>query len=139
MSAEDGSEWKSPIEANLEALLPGAQVSGVSGSGPVTVVTTQWIGTRALTLTYRDVHGRTNQVILDRDREASLSIVSAGDSPRFDADPKSLFLEAVRLSIAPWESIGRRGRAIDMNVGQCHSSTVNRMGMSYPLTKVAAS
>ena len=99
MSAEDGSEWKSPIEATLESLLPGAQVSGVSGSGPVTVVTTQWIGTQALTLTYRDVHGRTNQVILDRDREASLLIVSAGNGPRFDADPESWRLAAEALRI----------------------------------------
>jgi len=94
-----GGEARSPIEASLEALLPGTQVLGVTGSGPVTVVSTQWIGTQALTLTYRDIHGRTNQIILDRDREASLTITSPGTGPDFDGDPESWRLAAEALRI----------------------------------------
>ena len=90
---------RTPLEATLEALLPGTQVDGITGSGPVTVVDATWIGTQALTLTYRDVHGRTNQVILDRDREASLTVVSPGEGPRFDADPESWRLAAEALRI----------------------------------------
>lgn len=90
---------KSPLEARLEALVPGAEVLGVAGTGPVTVVHTQWVGTQAITLTYRDVHGRTNQVILGRDREPGLTVVATGDGPRFDADPESWRLAAEALRI----------------------------------------
>jgi hypothetical protein len=90
---------KSHLEARLEALVPGAQVLGVAGTGPVTVVHTQWVGTLAITLTYRDVHGRTNQVILGRDREPCLTVVATGDGPRFDADPEFWRLAAEALRI----------------------------------------
>jgi superfamily II DNA or RNA helicase len=90
---------QSPIETRLESLVPGAEVLGISGSGPVTVVHAQWIGSQAVTLTYRDVHGRTSQVILGRDREPGLTVIAAGTGPRFDADPESWRLAAEALRI----------------------------------------
>jgi hypothetical protein len=42
----------------LEDLQPGARVSGVLPNIVVEVVQTEWHGTEALTLTYRDDHGR---------------------------------------------------------------------------------
>lgn len=98
MSSENDAE-RSPVESRLEALVPGAQVLGISGSGPVTVVHSQWVGTQAITLTYRDTHGRTSQVILGRDREPGLTVIAAGDGPRFDADPESWRLAAEALRI----------------------------------------
>ena len=97
---------KSPIEARfearLEALTPGTEVLGVAGTGAITVIHAQWIGTQAITLTYRDAHGRTDQVVLTRDKEPSLTLVSKGEGPAFDADPESwrLAAEALRINYA---------------------------------------
>lgn len=89
-------------ESRLEDLLAGAEVLGVAGAGPVTVVSTTWIGTNAITLTYRDVHGNTNQAILSRDQEPRLNVVAKGDGPAFDGDPESwrLAAEALRINDA---------------------------------------
>ena len=92
----------SPVEASLEALVPGAEVLGISGSSSVTVIHCDWIGTQAVTLTYRDAQGRTDQVVLTRDKEPSLSIVDRGAGPAFDGDPESwrLAAEALRIHYA---------------------------------------
>jgi hypothetical protein len=50
-------------------MLPDAQV---------TVVTTQWFGSDALELTYRDTAGRVTKVLLSRRDEARLVVVEEG-------------------------------------------------------------
>lgn len=49
----------------LEDVTPGAQVLGVAGSAPVTVVAAAWIGGNALRLTYRTDAGTTAHVSPD--------------------------------------------------------------------------
>ena len=93
---------ESQIEARLEALIAGVEVTGVSGTSPVKVIDVKWIGTQAITLTFRDIHGRTDQVVLSRDNEPSLGIVSPGHGSAFDGDPESwrLAAEALRIQYA---------------------------------------
>lgn len=102
VGTESSGSTRSSIEASLEALVPGAEVLGVTGSTPVTVVHCDWVGTQAVTLTYRDVQGRTDQVVLTRDKEPSLTIVDRGSGPAFDGDPESwrLAAEALRIHYA---------------------------------------
>ena len=101
-SSESETPLESHLRAKLEELTPGAEILGVAGSGPITVIHSQWIGTQAITLTYRDVHGRTDQVVLTRDKEPSITLVSKGDGPAFDGDPESwrLAAEALRINYA---------------------------------------
>ena len=99
-------ESASPLEVRmavqLESLTPGTEVLGIIGAGAITVIHSQWIGTQAVTLTYRDTHGRTDQVVLTREKEPSLTVVSKGDGPAFDGDPESwrLAAEALRINYA---------------------------------------
>ena len=89
-------------ESRLEDLVPGAEVLGVTGKSSVWVIDSSWIGTNAITLTYRDVHNRTNQVVLSREKEPSLTVVAKGDGPAFDGDAESwrLAAEALRINDA---------------------------------------
>lgn len=92
--SESGSFLEAHLRAKLEELTPGAEVLGVTGSGPITVIHSQWIGTQAITLTCRDVHGRSDQVVLTRDKEPSIALVSKGDGPALSKDPGSCRLAA---------------------------------------------
>src|SRR5262249_33391873 len=69
----------------LENLQPGVLVHGVSAGGPVTVVAVRWHGTTALTLTYRDSSGHTDEQLLYRADEPSL-MISAGKKWTFAGD-----------------------------------------------------
>jgi hypothetical protein len=54
----------------LEDLTPGARVKGVLPDRAVIVVATEWRGTQALTLTYRDDRGKVDHELLYRANEA---------------------------------------------------------------------
>jgi SNF2 family DNA or RNA helicase/predicted nucleotidyltransferase len=87
----------------LEDLTPGARVTGVLPTGSVTVVQTEWHGTEALTLTYRDDSGRVDHQLLYRASEAALRVeATPGRSWSFDADGKlfRLVSEALRIRLA---------------------------------------
>lgn len=88
--------------AKLEDLTPGARVAGAAGSGEVDVVSVQWHGGNALTLTYRDGTGSTDQVLLYRDHEPGLQVVAPSRSAAFDADADDFKLaaEALRIRMA---------------------------------------
>jgi SNF2 family DNA or RNA helicase len=87
--------------ARLEDLRSGATVRGVIPSSPVTVVSVDWIGD-AIGLTYRDVDGRPGNVLLFRDAESLLEIVTPGQAWDFSADGELLRLvsEAHRIRLA---------------------------------------
>ena len=68
MNGESESKLEAAL-AKLEDLVPGVSVTGVTGDEPVRVIDLSWHGSNFITLTYRDVHGRTSQVVLGRDRE----------------------------------------------------------------------
>jgi hypothetical protein len=72
--------------ATLEDLTPGVRVTGVLPDRVVTVVATEWHGTQALTLTYRDEHGEVDHELLYRGNERSLAIEESGRAWSFDAD-----------------------------------------------------
>jgi superfamily II DNA or RNA helicase len=86
----------------LEDLTPGAQVKGVLGGGPVTVVSVKWHGSNALELTYKDCQGRPEVTLLYRDRELSLEILQPGRQWSFTADGAlfRLVSEALRIKLA---------------------------------------
>ena len=62
----------------LEELTVGASVNGILPNAAVTVVSVQWHGSNALTLTYRDPSGRVAEEVRYRDDEVRLSLVQAG-------------------------------------------------------------
>jgi superfamily II DNA or RNA helicase len=90
------------MRTHLEALVPGARVLGLHPTGPVDVVALRWRGSNFLELTYRDVHGRTGQTVLNRDAELRIALASAGRTRAFDADAQAwrLGAEALRIRYA---------------------------------------
>jgi superfamily II DNA or RNA helicase len=88
--------------ARLEDLTRGAQITGISPDGLVTVLDVQWHGSVAVELTYKDAAGRLGHELLYRDREPTLEIVAAGRLWNFDADGGLLRLvsEAYRIHLA---------------------------------------
>ena len=91
-----------PSSVRLEDLVPGVEVAGVVGAYPVAVVQVTWHGQNFITLTYKDQVGKTDQVVLGRDKEPSLRVTSAGTGPAFDGDPESwrIGAEALRIHYA---------------------------------------
>src|SRR5664279_1378639 len=73
--------------ATLEALTPGARVRSVVVGSAVTVISAQWHGSNAITLTYRDDAGSVAQTLLYRDVEPSLIVEQAARAYAFDGDP----------------------------------------------------
>lgn len=86
----------------LENLVPGAAIRGILPDSVVTVVSVQWHGQDALTLTYRDANGHVAERILYRDEEPSLNLVEAGRPWSFDGDGSlfRLVAEAQRIRLA---------------------------------------
>ncbi len=87
---------------SLEDVTPGAQIAGITGDVPVTVVAATWIGGNALRLTYRTEDGRLDERILYRDHEARLRIPKRAAAYDFGADAGAFKLaaEALRIRMA---------------------------------------
>ena len=100
MSESTHSATPNPVR--LEDLVPGIEVGGLVGATPVTVVQVQWHGVNFITLTFKDGHGDTGQIVVGRDKQASLRITSLGTGPAFDGDPESwrIGAEALRIHYA---------------------------------------
>jgi hypothetical protein len=86
----------------LEDVTPGAQLAGVIGDNPVTVVAVTWIGSNALRLTYRTGDGRLDERILYRDHEPRLALARTPAAYEFQADATTFKLaaEALRIRMA---------------------------------------
>lgn len=86
----------------LEKLTPNSQIRGILPEGIVSVVNTQWYGTDALELTYKDQSGRVANTLLYRPDEERLSLVEEGRSWSFDGDGIlfRLVSEAQRIRLA---------------------------------------
>src|ERR687892_2517081 len=86
----------------LENLTPNASVRGILPDCLVTVVATQWYGSEALDLTYKDPSGRLADEILYRHDETRLAIVETGRPWSFDGDGARfrLVAEANRIRLA---------------------------------------
>src|SRR6266516_2089746 len=83
------SPMEAALRARLEELVPGVRVTGAAGVGAVDVVAVRWHGANFMTLTYRDDHGATGQVVLGRDREPQLRLGPRGRSHPLDGDAES--------------------------------------------------
>ena len=86
----------------LEDLQPNASVRGILPDCSVTVVATQWFGSEALELTYKDPAGRVSNTLLCRHDELRLEIVEQGRPWSFDGDGSlfRLVSEAHRIRLA---------------------------------------
>jgi len=91
----------------LEELTPGAELAGIAGDTPVTVVAATWIGSNSLRLTYRiDADGsqntRLDERILYRDHEPppQLAKRSAAFALTADGAMFKLAAEALRIRMA---------------------------------------
>src|ERR1700693_5499933 len=86
----------------LEDVTPGAQITGISGDAPVTVVAATWIGGNALRLTYRTASQKLDERLLYRDHEPRLELAkrSAAYDLTADAAPFQLAAEALRIRMA---------------------------------------
>ena len=87
--------------AKLEDIRAGSQLTGVVGDKVVTAVAVEWFGNYALTLTYRTEDNVLGDIMLYRDMEPNLRLVSSSQWT-FDADPCELKLvsEAYRINLA---------------------------------------
>ncbi len=88
--------------SRLEELRPNAAVRGILPDALVTVVNTNWFGSEALELTYKDPGGRVANVLLYRHDEPRLEIVEQGRPWSFDGDGGlfRLISEAHRIRLA---------------------------------------
>jgi superfamily II DNA or RNA helicase len=86
----------------LEDVTPGAQITGISGDTPVTVVATTWIGGNALRLTYRTASQKLDERLLYRDHEPRLELARRSAAYDLTADAASFKLaaEALRIRMA---------------------------------------
>jgi superfamily II DNA or RNA helicase len=101
---ESSLRTEHPVEdaMKLEDVTPGAQINGISGDAPVTVVATTWIGGNALRLTYRTVSQKLDERLLYRDHEPRLELAkrSAAYDLTADAATFKLAAEALRIKMA---------------------------------------
>src|SRR6478736_2763742 len=86
----------------LEELTPNATIRGILPDCSVTVVATQWFGSEALELTFKDPTGRVDNRLLYRHDEPGLELVEQGRPWSFDGDGSlfRLVSEAHRIRLA---------------------------------------
>jgi len=72
--------------SRLEEVTPGAAIKGILTDSLVTVVSTQWFGSEALELTYKDANGRVANQLLYRHDEPRFEVVALGRPWTFDGD-----------------------------------------------------
>src|SRR5271155_3227215 len=88
--------------SKLEDLRPNASVQGILPNCLVTVVSTQWFGSEALELTYKDPGGKVANELLYRHDEPRFDVTEQGRPWSFDGDGAAFRLvsEAHRIRLA---------------------------------------
>jgi SNF2 family DNA or RNA helicase len=88
--------------ARLENITIGANVVGIAGNVPVTVVAVKWYGNAVLEVTFKDSRGQLASQLLYREDEDRLDVKSDSLPWSFDADANLLRLasEAYRINLA---------------------------------------
>lgn len=88
--------------AKLEKITVGSTVKGVVGNEPVSIVAVQWYGSNVLEITYKDSRSVPGTLLLYRESEAGLEVLSNNLPWSFDADGAQMKLasEAYRISLA---------------------------------------
>ncbi len=86
----------------LEDLKPNAAVKGILPDSLVTVVGTQWFGSDAIELTYKDQSGKVANTLLYRENEPRIEVVQLGRPYSFDGAGAQFRLvsEALRIRLA---------------------------------------
>ena len=72
--------------ARLEDITVGANVVGIAGNVPVTVVAVKWYGNAVLEVTFKDSRGQLASQLLYREDEDRLDVKSDSLPWSFDAD-----------------------------------------------------
>lgn len=93
-----GEKWM----ARLEDITVGANVTGISGGTPVSIVATKWYGNAVLEITFKDPKGQLANQLLYREDEERLDVLDGSLPWSFDADANLLRLasEAYRINLA---------------------------------------
>jgi superfamily II DNA or RNA helicase len=88
--------------SKLEDLRPNASIHGILPNCLVTVVSTQWFGSEALELTYKDPGGKVANELLYRHDEPRIEVAAQGRPWSFDGDGQQFRLvsEAHRIRLA---------------------------------------
>ena len=88
--------------ARLEDITVGSSVKGIVTNGTVNVVAVQWYGTNVIEVTYKNSAGALGEVMLYRDDESHIEVMSDNLPWSFDADAAQMKLasEAYRISLA---------------------------------------
>ena len=88
--------------SKLEDLRPNASVQGILPNCLVTVVNTQWFGSKALELTYKDPGGKVANELLYRHDEPRIDVAAQGRPWSFDGNGYHFRLvsEAHRIRLA---------------------------------------
>jgi SNF2 family DNA or RNA helicase len=97
---EDQCIWSTILR--LEELTPGASVEGILPAQAVSVVSVQWHGADALTLTFRTSLGKMAEELVYRSDEPRLTVFEKGRPWSFDGDGAlfRLVSEALRIRLA---------------------------------------
>jgi superfamily II DNA or RNA helicase len=88
--------------ARLEEITVGANITGIAGGAPVSVVAAKWYGNAVLEITFKDAKGQLANQLLYREDEERLSVADGSLPWSFDADANLLRLasEAYRIDLA---------------------------------------
>ena len=86
----------------LEDITVGANVIGIAGNAPVSIVAAKWYGNAVLEVTFKGARGQLANQLLYREDEARLSVEDSSLPWSFDADGNFLRLasEAYRINLA---------------------------------------
>ena len=86
----------------LEDITVGANIVGLAGGTPVTVVAVKWYGSAVLDVTFKNDKGQLGSQLLYREDEARLDVVDGSLPWSFDADADAMRLasEAYRIHLA---------------------------------------
>src|SRR6516165_3519 len=101
--------------SRLEDLQPNASVLGILPHCLVTVVSTQWFGSEALELTYKDPGGKVANELLYRHDEPRIEVAAQGRPWSFDGRTGNWFMEN-NLVIARLDKLSRNE---DVPTGTC--------------------
>ena len=88
--------------ARLEDITVGANVVGIAGNAPVSIIAVKWYGNAVLEITFKDARGQLASQLLYREDEERLNVGENSLPWSFDADANLLRLtsEAYRIHLA---------------------------------------
>lgn len=88
--------------ARLEDITVGSSVKGIVANDIVTIIAVQWYGTNVIDVTYKNSAGALGALMIYRESETNIEVMSGNLPWSFDADASKMKLasEAYRISLA---------------------------------------